>query len=67
MLSRRHLAFVRSGADVSVKDLGSANGTQLCIAVPLQLQDGDRLIFGQQVLQFHDEVAVAPCRRAKCR
>lgn len=57
MLSRRHLAFVRSGADISVKDLGSANGTQLCIAVPLQLKDGDRLIFGQQVLQFRDEVA----------
>ncbi len=56
MLSRRHLAFVRSGADVSVKDLGSANGTQLCIAIPLQLQDGDRLIFGQQMMQFRDEV-----------
>jgi len=56
MLSRRHLAFVRSGPDVSVKDLGSANGTQLCIAIPLQLKDGDRLIFGQQVMQFHDEV-----------
>jgi ferredoxin len=56
MLSRRHLAFVRSGADVAVKDLGSANGTQLCIAIPLQLKDGDRLIFGQQVMQFRDEV-----------
>ena len=55
MLSRRHLAFVRSGRDVSVKDLGSANGTQLAIAVPLPLKDGDRLIFGQQVMQFRDE------------
>ena len=55
MLSRRHLAFVRSGRDVSVKDLGSANGTQVALAVPLPLKDGDRLIFGQQVMQFRDE------------
>ncbi len=56
MLSRRHLVFVRSGRDVSVKDLGSANGTQVAIAVPLPLKDGDRLIFGQQVMQFRDEI-----------
>jgi thioredoxin reductase/ferredoxin len=63
MLSRRHLAFVRSGNDVAAKDLGSANGTQFSLARALPLAEGDRLLMGQQVLLFRDErVTKKPAR-----
>ena len=54
-LSRRHLAVVRRGAELAFKDLGSANGTIVRVSAPTELSDGDRLLVGQQVLQFTDE------------
>lgn len=63
MLSRRHLAFVRTGNDVAVKDLGSQNGTQVSVARALPIAEGDRLLIGQQELLFRDErVTKKPAR-----
>ena len=54
-LSRRHFALTLKAARVSVKDLGSANGTQVVVTAPVRLVDGDRILVGSQVLAFRDE------------
>jgi pSer/pThr/pTyr-binding forkhead associated (FHA) protein len=54
-LSRRHLALTLKSGIVSVKDLGSANGTQLKVTRPLRLRTGDRILLGQQLLEFRDD------------
>lgn len=54
-LSRRHLALTRKAGIVSVKDLGSANGTQIKVTRPMRLRTGDRILLGQQVLEFRDD------------
>lgn len=60
-LSRRHLALVVKSGTVSVKDLGSANGTQVRVSSPMRLADGDRIALGQQLLEFRDDrAAVQP-------
>jgi thioredoxin reductase/ferredoxin len=56
-LSRRHLVLTLKSGKVSVKDLGSANGTQVRVLSPLRLQDGDRVLIGHQVLEFRDDRA----------
>lgn len=58
-LSRRHLALTVKSGRVSVKDLGSANGTQVRVSSPMRLSDGDRIVLGQQLLEFRDDRAAA--------
>lgn len=58
-LSRRHVAAVVQDGRVSVKDLGSGNGTYIKVSSPMLLSDGDRLHLGRQVLQFTDEQLTA--------
>ena len=57
-LSRRHLAVTVGNGRVSVKDLGSANGTFIKVIGEIALEDDDRLHLGTQVLKFTDEDAV---------
>jgi thioredoxin reductase/ferredoxin len=54
-LSRRHLALTLEGNVIAVKDLGSANGTQVKVSRPMRLRSGDRILVGQQVLEFRDD------------
>ncbi|MBI4264111.1 MAG: FHA domain-containing protein [Acidobacteria bacterium] len=54
-LSRRHLAIVIRQGRLELKDLGSANGTQIKIRALFRLADGDRLLLGHQVLRFDDQ------------
>ena len=54
-LSRRHFVLTLKAGRVSMKDLGSANGTQLVVTAPVRLVDGDRILVGSQVLAFRDE------------
>ena len=54
-LSRRHLALTLESNVVAVKDLGSANGTQVKVSRPMRLRNGDRIMAGQQVLEFRDD------------
>ena len=60
-LSRRHLSLTNRGGTISAKDLGSSNGTQLRVSAPTRLFDGDRILLGQQLLEFRDDrKAAAP-------
>ena len=54
-LSRRHVAVTRRDGKLSIKDLGSANGTLVRVGTPMVLANGDRILVGQQILQFTDE------------
>jgi len=54
-LSRRHFSLTYKGGTVVMKDLGSANGTQVRVSAPMRLRDGDRIMLGQQVLEFRDD------------
>jgi thioredoxin reductase/ferredoxin len=54
-LSRRHLSLTLQSNVISVKDLGSANGTQIKVSRPLRLRNGDRVLLGQQILEFRDD------------
>jgi pSer/pThr/pTyr-binding forkhead associated (FHA) protein/thioredoxin reductase/ferredoxin len=58
-VSRRHLAVTVQGTAVSIKDLGSGNGTYLKVGRPMLLAHGDHLHLGRQVLQFTDESLTA--------
>ena len=69
-ISRRHLSLVRSGDDVFVEDLGSANGTALNgepLAGTARLRDGDTLELGgfRLVLRIVSEEADATATRRK--
>jgi transcriptional regulator with GAF, ATPase, and Fis domain len=59
-LSRRHCLFVRHGADVLIRDLGSRNGTRVN-SVPVteqSLQHGDEISVGLSLFVFlHDTQA----------
>jgi pSer/pThr/pTyr-binding forkhead associated (FHA) protein/thioredoxin reductase/ferredoxin len=54
-LSRRHLAAMVHDGRISVKDLGSGNGTYVKVVGDMPLMHGDRLHISRQVLQFTDE------------
>jgi thioredoxin reductase/ferredoxin len=58
-LSRRHFAIIRKGDTLSLKDLGSANGTLVQIDRPVTLLHGDCVVLGQQKLKFSDERTAA--------
>jgi thioredoxin reductase/ferredoxin len=54
-LSRRHFSVSRKDGRLTVKDLGSANGTLIKISTPVLLVNGDRVRLGQQMLKFSDD------------
>jgi thioredoxin reductase/pSer/pThr/pTyr-binding forkhead associated (FHA) protein len=54
-MSRRHLSLTFKNGVVTVRDLGSANGSQLRISAPIPLVPGDRILLGKQLLVFRDE------------
>jgi pSer/pThr/pTyr-binding forkhead associated (FHA) protein/ferredoxin len=58
-ISRRHFATIVQGVNLSIKDLGSGNGTYIKVGRPMLLQHGDQLHLGRQVLQFSDETLTA--------
>jgi predicted component of type VI protein secretion system len=51
-LSPVHAQFVMLDGILSVRDLGSKNGTWLYIEQPHRLVDGDQLLIGSQVLRY---------------
>ena len=54
-LSRRHVAFVRKGQEVEVRDLQSANGTLLRLKGLFGLAPGDEFIVGRSLFSFAQE------------
>lgn len=57
-ISRPHAEISRRGDDFILTDLGSANGTVLngqLVTEPLQLHDGDMILFGEHPLIFNLE------------
>ncbi|HBY59646.1 MAG TPA: hypothetical protein DEH78_07465 [Solibacterales bacterium] len=62
-LSRNHLVFEKAGADWTVRDLGSKNGTLLNsqrLAVTHTLVNGDKVAAGHLVFEFSDGSATVP-------
>jgi pSer/pThr/pTyr-binding forkhead associated (FHA) protein len=51
-LSPRHARISFRGGEVSLRDLGSANGVYARIREAVELVNGDMLLLGQQVLRF---------------
>jgi len=54
-LSRRHLAFEKSGESWVVRDLGSKNGTyhnEVLVTRPTRLHPGDRIVAGHLIIDF---------------
>lgn len=66
-LSDRHARFVTDGTRWRVRDLDSTNGVYLRLRQPTELQDGDMILLGQQVLRFERltqfEVPLGPASR----
>jgi hypothetical protein len=50
-ISGRHCVFVRQGADVTLQDLGSSNGTYVRVRGEAELGHGDFLLVGNQMLR----------------
>ena len=55
LLSKRHARIVAEGGLVYLEDLGSTNGTFLRLKLKKQLQHGDYLLIGKQLLRFEME------------
>jgi len=51
-LSPRHARIERRGDTFVLSDLGSVNGMYVRLREPTDLQDGDMILIGQQVLRF---------------
>ncbi len=51
-LSPRHVRVTLRGESAVVRDLDSLNGVYVRIREPVELQDGDSILLGQQVLRF---------------
>ncbi|AEI66548.1 FHA domain-containing protein [Corallococcus macrosporus] len=70
-VSRRHAELEVTAAGVTVKDLGSANGTLLngdpLDQTPVPLEPGDQLQFGVVEMTFEAEASAAPMRRGAAR
>ncbi|NVJ06490.1 FHA domain-containing protein [Myxococcus sp. AM001] len=66
-VSRRHAELEATSAGVTVRDLGSANGTLLngepLDQTPVPLEPGDQLQFGVVEMSFEPEPSAAPVRR----
>jgi pSer/pThr/pTyr-binding forkhead associated (FHA) protein len=55
-ISRQHAEAVVSGSQVMLRDLGSANGTQVNgqrVVAAITLRDGDLIRVGSAVLRYH--------------
>ncbi len=52
-VSGRHARLMPLGAGARLEDLGSSNGTYVRLRGPLQLQDGEHLLIGRQLLRLH--------------
>lgn len=50
-ISGRHCVFVRQGPDVVIQDLGSSNGTYVRVRGETDVQQGDFLLLGNQMLR----------------
>lgn len=50
-ISGRHCVFVRQGPDVVIQDLGSSNGTYVRVRGEADVQHGDFLLLGNQMLR----------------
>ncbi len=66
-VSRRHAELEATSAGVTVRDLGSANGTLLngepLDQTPVPLEPGDQLQFGVVEMVFETDASSAPVRR----
>ncbi|NVJ17534.1 FHA domain-containing protein [Myxococcus sp. AM010] len=66
-VSRRHAELEATSAGVTVRDLGSANGTLLngepLDQTPVPLEPGDQLQFGVVEMSFEPEPSAVPVRR----
>lgn len=51
-MSPLHAKLTVSDSTITVRDLGSRNGTWVFIGGPHRLVDGDRLLIGSQILEF---------------
>jgi hypothetical protein len=51
-VSGRHAVFLVSPGRVSIRDLGSSNGTFLRLSQPTALENGDQLLVGKQLLKL---------------
>lgn len=51
-LSPRHARLLRRGDEFFLRDLDTVNGIYVRVREPLDLRDGDMVLFGQQVLRF---------------
>lgn len=54
-LSRRHFSVTVQDGKITLKDVGSGNGTQVKVRKQFELKDGDRILLGRQILRFDDE------------
>jgi pSer/pThr/pTyr-binding forkhead associated (FHA) protein len=50
-VSSRHATITVHGRDISVRDLGSANGTFVRVGGSATLANGDLLLMGEQILR----------------
>lgn len=51
-MSPLHVKLTIRGPEITVRDLGSRNGTWLFLTAPHRLVDGDRLLVGSQILLY---------------
>lgn len=51
-ISPQHARFRHDGDQIIVEDLGSVNGVYYKLGKPVEVEDGDFIICGEQVLQF---------------
>jgi pSer/pThr/pTyr-binding forkhead associated (FHA) protein len=54
-LSRRHAEVVHSSRGLVVRDLGSTNRTYLIVKEERPLEDGDRIVLGEQLFEYRLE------------
>lgn len=54
-LSRRHCEVVHTGRGLVVRDLGSTNRTYLIVRDERPLEDGDRIVLGEQLFEYRVE------------
>ncbi len=56
-ISRRHAEIVRTARGLVVRDLGSTNRTYLIVKDERPLEDGDRIVLGEQLFEYRIEEA----------
>jgi pSer/pThr/pTyr-binding forkhead associated (FHA) protein len=54
-LSRRHAEIVNTARGLVVRDLGSTNRTYLIVKDERPLEDGDRIVLGEQLFEYRLE------------